>query len=58
MTLLAVTSTKQQAIEAAAPNAIFEPFPALPYLAAAFFIAAAGMVWLILRAGKGKNYGD
>lgn len=58
MNLLASLSPKADAINAVAPNAFFEPFPALPYLAAAFFILSAGMIWLMLRAGGDADYGD
>jgi hypothetical protein len=58
MNLLAITSPKADAIKAVTPNSYFEPFPALPYLAAIFFIISAGMIWLMLRSGKDADYGD
>jgi len=47
---------KQAAIDAVAPNAAFSPSPMLMWLAAAFFVASAFMVWMMIRAGKGHEY--
>lgn len=58
MYLLALANSKQKAIEAAAPNAVFEPGTTIYVLTIIFFIVAVGMMWLIIRAGKGKDYGD
>lgn len=47
---------KQAAIDAAAPNAAFEPFPGLVALTVGFFLLSAFMIWLMIRAGKGYDY--
>ena len=52
----ALANPKQKAIDATSPNAIFEPSGTLVFLTAAFFIASAFMVWLIIRAGKDHDY--
>ena len=58
MNLLAVANAKEKAIEAVAPNAVFEPNTMLAAFAVLFFIASMGMIALIIRAGKNKDYGD
>lgn len=54
----AVANPKEEAMNAAAPNAVFEPFKGLPTLTVLFFIASAIMIWLIIRAGKNHDYGS
>ena len=58
MNSLTVANAKQEAIDAVAPNAVFEPNTMLAAFAVLFFIASMGMIALIIRAGKGKDYGD
>ena len=55
---LLIANIKQKAIEAAAPNAVFEPGTLFPWLSAIFFLLSAVLIWLMIKAGKGKNYGD
>ena len=55
---LLIANIKQKAIDAAAPNAVFEPGSCFPWASAIFFIVSAALVWLMIKAGKGKNYGD
>ena len=54
MNLLGIANPKQKAIEivqtGGAPTGFFEP--------GSLFFWSAVMVWLIIRAGKGKNYGE
>ena len=58
MKFLAVANAKQEAIDAVAPNAFFHPTTLLSAFAVLFFIAAMGLIWLIIRAGKNKDYGE
>ncbi len=58
MNFLAIANPKTEAIDAVAPNAFFAPTTLLSVFAVLFFFAAMGMIWLIIRAGKNKNYGD
>ena len=57
MNLIAVVDPKEKAAAQDAPNKFFEP-EGWETGALIFFIAAALMILLILKAGKGKNYGD
>ena len=57
MNLIAVVDPKEKAAAQDAPNRFFEP-EGWGIGASIFFIASTIMVLLILRAGKGKNYGD
>ena len=57
MNLIAVVDPKEKASAQDAPNRFFEP-EGWGIGALIFFIAATVMVLLILKAGKGKNYGD
>ena len=41
-----------------APTGFFEPGSLFFWLTIIFFLLSAVMVWLIIREGKGKNYGD
>ena len=62
MTLLGIANPKQKAIEivqtVGAPTGFFEPGSLFFWLTIIFFLLSAVMVWLIIRAGKGKNYGE
>ena len=57
MNLIAVVDPKEKAAAQDAPNRFFEP-EGWGIRALIFFIAATVMVLLILKAGKGKDYGD
>ena len=57
MNLIAVVDPKEKAAAQDAPNRFFEP-EGWGIGALIFFIAATVMVLLILKAGKGKDYGD
>ncbi|MFP6873030.1 MAG: hypothetical protein VCA55_05910 [Verrucomicrobiales bacterium] len=57
MNLLAVVDPKEKAAAQDAPNRFFEP-AGWEIATVLFFIAATIMVLLIIRAGKGKDYGD
>ncbi|MDP6859945.1 MAG: hypothetical protein QF426_08990 [Verrucomicrobiales bacterium] len=53
-----IANIKQKAIDAAAPNAVFEPGSFFPWASAIFFLVSVALIWLMIKAGKGKNYGD
>ncbi|MCH2061439.1 MAG: hypothetical protein MK183_12510 [Verrucomicrobiales bacterium] len=57
MNLIAVVDPKAKAAAQDAPNRFFEP-EGWGLGAIIFFIASAIMILLILKAGKGKDYGD
>ena len=57
MNLIAVVDPKAKAAAKDAPNQFFEP-DGWGIAAALFFIAATIMVLLMIKAGKGKDYGD
>jgi len=54
---LLIANIKQKAIDAA-PNAVFEPGSFFPWASAIFFVVSVALIWLMIKAGKGKNYGD
>ena len=58
MDSLLIANIKQKAIDATAPNAVFEPGTFFPWASAVFFVVPAALIWLMIKAGKGKNYGD
>ena len=62
MNLLGIANPKQKAIEivqtGGAPTGFFEPGSLFFWLTIIFLLLSAVMVWLIIRAGKGKNYGE
>ena len=62
MNLLGTVNPKQRAIDvvetSGAPTGFFEPGSLFFWLTIIFFLASAAMVWLMIREGKGKNYGD
>ena len=58
MAPLLIANIKQKAIDATAPNAVFEPGTFFPWASAVFFLVSAALIWLMIKAGKGKNYGD
>jgi len=58
MDSLLIANIKQKAIDATAPNAVFEPGTFFPWASAVFFLVSAALIWLMIKAGKGKNYGD
>ena len=53
-----IANIKQKAIDAVAPNATFEPGSFFPWASAIFFVVSVALIWLMIREGKGKNYGD
>ena len=53
-----IANIKQKAIDAVAPNATFEPGSFFPWASAIFFMVSVALIWLMIKAGKGKNYGD
>lgn len=55
---LLIANIKQKAIDAVAPNAVFEPGSFFPWASAIFFVLSVVLIWLMVKAGKGKNYGD
>ena len=57
MNLIAVVDPKAKAAAQDAPNRFFEP-AGWEIATVLFFIAATIMVLLMIRAGKGKDYGD
>ncbi len=57
MNPIAVLDPKAKAAAQDAPNRFFEP-GGWEIAAGLFFIAATIMVLLIIKAGKGKDYGD
>ena len=57
MTLIAVVDPKEKAAAQDAPNRFFEP-DGWEIGAVIFFIVSVLMILLMLKAGKGKNYGD
>jgi len=57
MNPLAVIDPKEKAAAQDAPNRFFEP-GGWEIATALFFIAATIMALLIMKAGKGKDYGD
>ena len=58
MDSLLIANIKQKAIDATAPNAVFEPGTFFPWASAVFFLVSAALIWLMIKVGKGKNYGD
>ncbi len=58
MAPLLIANIKQKAIDAVAPNAVFEPGSFFPWASAIFFVISVALIWLMIKAGKGKNYGD
>ena len=57
MNFIAVVDPKAKAAAQDAPNRFFEP-EAWGLGAIIFFIFSAFMILLILKGGKGKDYGD
>ena len=57
MNLIAVVDPKAKVAAHDAPNQFFKP-DGWGIATALFFLAAAVMVLLIIKAGKGKDYGD
>jgi len=57
MYLIAVVDPKAKVAAHDAPNQYFKP-DGWGLAAALFFLAATIMVLLIIKAGKGKDYGD
>ena len=57
MNLIAVVDPKAKAAAQDAPNMFFEP-EGWGIGAIIFFVASVFMILLIMKAGKGKNYGD